>query len=287
LKGATPGGVGDDGGETSPLVDQRAENERLRAGLALAREQFDRQRRDADGCRSDLAALRDDHETMLRDVRAVLKSARADFDRERLDLQTELAQARKEADEAGKAAREARVQHLAALSSMSHALEQARARLSELATRRDELAREVIALRTDPDRVGVGVGAGEGRAVRLPVLCRDLARWSDPLLQGRPIQVVAVAVGPPLAPPSLDDLAAVETYAGTLRRLLHTPTVDGKPFHAAFDESRFQLIQAKLREAQLLAERLLSQVERSKNNKDLLWHLMVAKRTDELNRKRR
>ena len=35
------------------------------------------------------------------------------------------------------------------------------------------------------------------------------------------------------------------------------------------------------------AERLLSQVERSRNNKDLLWHLMVARRNEEVNKKRR
>ena len=34
-------------------------------------------------------------------------------------------------------------------------------------------------------------------------------------------------------------------------------------------------------------KRLISQIERSRNNKDFLWHVMIAQRTDELNRKRR
>ena len=75
---------------------------------------------------------------------------------------------------------------------------------------------------------------------------------------------VAVPIGPPSMPPALDDLDAVDDLVTTLRRLLSTPVVVGKPFHALFDDPRLQALQAKLREALLLIERFNSQVERSR-----------------------
>ena len=99
--------------------------------------------------------------------------------------------------------------------------------------------------------------------------------------------VAAVPVGPPPLPPSLDDLESVDRLLTTLRKLLKVAAPPGKPYHTLFDLARYLEIQAKLREANLLAERLISQVERSRNQKDLLWHLMVAQRNDEINRKRR
>jgi hypothetical protein len=126
---------------------------------------------------------------------------------------------------------------------------------------------------------------------RAPILCRDLERWSVSVQSNgatAPTTVVAaVPVGPPPLPPSLDDLETVEQHVAMLRTLLKISAPAGKPYHTLFDQPRFQAIQAKLREANLLAERLVNQVERSRNQKDLLWHLMVAQRNDEINRKRR
>ena len=101
------------------------------------------------------------------------------------------------------------------------------------------------------------------------------------------VAAVAVPVGPPPLPPSLDDIDAIDRLIETVRRLIQTPVVIGKPFHVLFDDQRFQTLQAKLREAGMLADRLISQVERSKTNKELLWHLMVARKNDEMQRKRR
>jgi hypothetical protein len=120
--------------------------------------------------------------------------------------------------------------------------------------------------------------------VRLPVLCRDLARWSIPKAG---VAAVAVPIGPPPLPPTANDLEAINQYVEALRRLLRTPVLLGKPYHAGFDAARFQVLQAKLREAAILAEKLLGQVERSRSQKDLQWHLMVARRNDEVNRGRR
>jgi hypothetical protein len=119
---------------------------------------------------------------------------------------------------------------------------------------------------------------------RLPVLCRDLARWSMPKAA---VAAAAVPIGPPPLPPTANDLEAVNQYVEALRRLLRTPVLLGKPYHAGFDAARFQVLQAKLREAAVLAEKLLGQVERSRSQKDLQWHLMVARRNDEVNRGKR
>jgi hypothetical protein len=53
-----------------------------------------------------------------------------------------------------------------------------------------------------------------------------------------------------------------------------------------FDFERFRALQSKLKEAALLAERLTNQFERSKDQKDLLWHLMLAQRCRDLRRHR-
>lgn len=155
-----------------------------------------------------------------------------------------------------------------------------RAALDRADAESQALAREVASLRAELDR-------RHADAVRLPVLASDLARWSN--LESRKVVVAAVAVpvGPPPLPPSLDDIDAIDRLIETVRRLIQTPVVIGKPFHVLFDDQRFQTLQAKLREAGMLADRLISQVERSKTNKELLWHLMVARKNDEMQRKRR
>jgi hypothetical protein len=158
--------------------------------------------------------------------------------------------------------------------------DQLRGELAQSRAEKLDLTRRIAALEAE-----VAERLTASARVRLPVLCRDLKRWSTPA--PTPVVAVAVAVGPPPLPPSLDDLASLDQQISTLKRLLRTPAVAGKPFHTQFDIQRFQLLQAKLKEAGLLAERLISQVERSRNQKEMLWHLMVAQRTDELNRKRR
>ena len=153
-----------------------------------------------------------------------------------------------------------------------------RVELADARSKQASLLQRVVALQAELDQ-----RQAAPRPVQLPVLCRDLKRWSTPPAAA----VVVVPVGPPPLPPALDDLTAIDHEIAVLRRLVHTPMVPGKPFHTQFDLPRFQLLHAKLKEAGLLAERLISQVERSKNQKEMLWHLMVAQRTDELSRKRR
>lgn len=164
--------------------------------------------------------------------------------------------------------------------------DQARAEADVLAARLSVARGEVDRLREALERARDQAQAAEA-ARRLPVLVRDLQRWVAEALESVRPTVVAVPVGPPPLPPSLDDLAAVERHAELLRALLHTPLVAGKPFHSLFDSDRFQALQARLRESSLLADRLINNVERSKNQKEMMWHLMVAQRTDELQRKRR
>ena len=125
---------------------------------------------------------------------------------------------------------------------------------------------------------------------RLPVLCRDLERWSISIRMETRAAVhvaVAVPVGPPPLPPSLDDLSTVDDLIAVLRALLATPSQRDQSFHTLFDAERFLALKAKLREAALLSDRLTTQVERSRTQKDLLWHLMLARRSDEVHRKRR
>ena len=119
------------------------------------------------------------------------------------------------------------------------------------------------------------------RKSQLPILSRDLARWSTP----EPLEPVEEAA--PQAPPLAEDLSTAERQVEMLRRLIRLQAPPGRPLHALFDEARYVTLQSRLREASLLAERLFSQVERSRSSKDLLWHLMVAKRTEEINRNKR
>jgi hypothetical protein len=118
------------------------------------------------------------------------------------------------------------------------------------------------------------------RPVQLPVLCRDLARWSSP-------PKLAPPAGRPPLPPTLDDIEGLDLLISILRRLLRTPIPAGEPYHVAFDGDRYQTLQAKHRAASLLAEKLFGQVDRSRIQKDLSWHLMLARRLDEVNRRRR
>ena len=171
----------------------------------------------------------------------------------------------------------------------------ARAELGELSQARDLLqlaldAAERARWQAEFERSRLATSSRNGRASCLPVLASDLARWSTPTprreaQRGDGIPVVQAT--PVLEPPSADDLATVDRQIAMLHALIQTPTVDGRPLHAHFHEARFQALQAKLREAAVLADRLLAQVKRSKSSKDMLWHLMVAHRTDELRRDKR
>jgi hypothetical protein len=161
-----------------------------------------------------------------------------------------------------------------------------------LTIRLDAARAEIGALRAEHERVLAELDRCKadrtaGTAARplpaaLPVLCSDLARWSIP--SGR--RPVAVPVGPPPLPPSIDDLATADAQVAMLRRLLrHTPA-PGQGYHTLFDLERFRAIRSKLQEAALLADRLIKLFERSKGQKDLLWHLMLAQRSEELHRRR-
>ena len=119
------------------------------------------------------------------------------------------------------------------------------------------------------------------RSDQLPILSQDLARWSTP----PPATSDASTV--PQAPPTADDLAVADRQVEMLRMLIRRPTTPGRPLHTHFDETRYAALQSRLRESALLADRLFNQVERSRSSKDLLWHLMVAQRTEELNRNKR
>jgi hypothetical protein len=149
------------------------------------------------------------------------------------------------------------------------------------------LEREVSALRTQLERLARSSPSPEAGPAALPILCHDLARWSRST-PAEPVAVaVAVPVGPPPQPPSLDDLGAAAALARSLQGLLRTPVAVGTPFHSLFDPTRLHALEAELREVVLLADRLLKQVDRSRTNKELLWHLMVARRNDEVRRQRR
>lgn len=127
-----------------------------------------------------------------------------------------------------------------------------------------------------------------------PILCSDLQRWSRPLGVAGPqaraeptrVSVRAVPAGAPALPPSLGDIAAVESLLEAIRSMLSIP-VNGQPYHTLFDDARFKRIQVRLRELTQTAERLISHVDRSRTNRDMGWHLMVAKRSDEIQRQRR
>jgi chromosome segregation ATPase len=305
----------------------RAEAESLHAEAETVRAELDRSRAEATSARSE----RDEARSLAEALRAARDQAQAHRDRAsgeaealrdralgeaqalrderdralaRADaFERDLDALRRALDEARAAAAEADTRHREEADALAATADDAGRGRDELARERDALAAQLEALRAEVDRLRDALADAIQRpsaqpptAADLPVLSRDLARWSawEPQPQPRPADappeptaVVAVPVGPPALPPTLDDLTAVEGHVDLLRRLLHTPVEPGKPFHAVFDTPRFQAVRAKLREASLLAERLVSQVERSRTQKDLLWHLMVAQRTDEIHRHRR
>ncbi len=157
---------------------------------------------------------------------------------------------------------------------------EAAARLSATA-HAERLAEEEAKVAVLNQRIESLRGAESSRKNLLPILSRDLARWSTPPPLPPEEEVI------PQTPPSADDLAAAERQVEMLRKLIRIPAVPGRPLHTLFDEARYVTLQSRLREASLLAERLFSQVERSRSSKDLLWHLMVAQRTEEINRNKR
>jgi hypothetical protein len=232
----------------------KASDERLRALAAL--------RCERDNLIDELEALRRAGATGDIPERAALLSER---DAARAEL-AELAQARDllqlALDDAESAARDV---------SEQHAVERAR-------------------WQADQERVREAAPVRNCHASLVPILVRDLARWSAPTPRHEAPSEAGTAVvraTPVMDPPSADDLATVDGQIAMLHALIQTPAVDGRPLHAQFDEARFQILQAKLREASILADRLLAQVNRSKSSKDMLWHLMVAHRTDELRRDKR
>lgn len=287
--------VGDLSGGDRRSRELHDENARLRAELFETRERLSRLSREADAARGvgrgvlptvrATAPERETPRTLADRLRADAEAAArllAENDARVRALETELERQRTstgslaERDEL----RRSRAQILDLRAQRDRALAEVDAMAGQLATLRAELNRLTAAAATKPPD-------------RLPVLARDLARWSTPEPAPQAPQpavvavTVAVAVGPPPLPPSLDDLEAVDHHIATIRRLIQTPAVAGQPFHTLFDDPRYQALHAKLREAGLLAERFLSQVERSRANKELLWHLMVARKNDEIHRKRR
>ena len=154
-------------------------------------------------------------------------------------------------------------------------------------------AREV-GLLARVERMECEAEARPAKTQMFPILCSDLRRWSRPLsvaepqVRAEPIRVSVRAVdgGAPALPPSLGDIAAVESLTDAIRSMLSIP-VNGQPYHTRFDDARFKLIQTRLRELTQMAERLISHVDRSRTNRDMGWHLMVAKRSDEIQRQRR
>lgn len=285
--------VGDLSGGDRRSRELHDENARLRAELFETRERLNRLSREADTSRGIGRAVlptaraaapeRETPRTLADRLRADAEAAArllAENDTRVRALETELERQRASTHN-GQAERDElrriRAQILDLRAQRDRALAEVDAMAGQLAALRAELNRLTNAASRPPDR--------------LPVLVRDLARWSapePPPRAPRPAAVaVAVAVGPPPLPPSLDDLEAVDRHIATIRRLIQTPAATGQPFHALFDDPRYQALHAKLREAGLLAERFLSQVERSRANKELLWHLMVARKNDEIHRKRR
>jgi hypothetical protein len=166
------------------------------------------------------------------------------------------------------------------------ASERATAQSNADATVRDaaeQHAAERVQWQAEIDQLRAALASRNGRSTQLPVLVSDLARWSAPMAPRAPV----ARATPFMEPPTADDLATVDRYLAMLNALIQTPTVDGRPLHTHFDTARFQSLQTKLREAAIVADRLLAQVNRSKSTKDMLWHLMVAHRTDELRRDKR
>jgi hypothetical protein len=288
----------------------RAERDRqlgtLKADLAQLRREAVKQSKALEVLRNDLEAARAEIAGASAAFEGERLAAAAQHDRTREEaesLRVERDKALAESDalahastmlqraveEAEAAAAATAIVHADALASVNAELAKSHSARSALIDRNAALAHEVAALRAELDRRAVA--AADGRMNLLPVLLRDLKRWSLPAPElstasAQPAAVM-VATGPLPLPPSFGDLTAVEQYVEMIRGLLRTPLAAGKPYHTHFDQARLEVLQSKLCEAQLLADRLLSRVERSRNTKDLMWHLMVAQRTDELNRKRR
>lgn len=246
------------------LARVRLESEQHLKALHSLRQTIEERDRDLQAARletqtqrSALQALQTEHEA-LQSSRDLLQNALAEADRQAADTQR-----RHHGD-------------LAAL----HDAHRAHAAAGEEAQR--TLLAEIDRLRAALHAATAETEAPASRpTAKLPVLCRDLERWSTTLV------VIDARPSNPTLPPSLDDLATAERQVLMLRRLLRIVPGPGKGYHSLFDPRRFQLIQSRLKEAGLLADRFLSQVERSKNQKDLLWHLMVAQRSAEVNRRRR
>jgi hypothetical protein len=165
----------------------------------------------------------------------------------------------------------------------------ARADRDGLAERHERLTRRVAEL----ERRLASRGAS---ADKLPVLGRDLARWSDPALarlsgSGRrvtaPVSLVAVLTDDGAPGPAPDDVTLAERLVTALKRLNSLPDVRGRPFHTEVDEPRLEALIARLREASALAERVTARVKRSRDNKSLIWHMMLAQRTADVRKKRR
>lgn len=274
------GGGGPDDGVDRWLTEFHGQNDRLRSELEEARARLGRLSRNSDVPRATQRVEPDLHPVAptLRERTEVVGLA----DRLRVDAESAarllLEFERQRGTDAVEPLRLARDE-----------IETLRADRDRVQAESDALAREVASLRAELDR-------RQAQAIRppdrLPILSKDFARWSSEptarqVVTATVAVAVAVAVGPDPLPPTLDDLDAVDRLIESVRRLGQTPVVVGKPFHALFDDKRFQALQTKLREASLLADRLISQVERSKTNKELLWHLMVARKNDELQRNKR
>jgi hypothetical protein len=292
--------------------DRDAERDSHRQALGTLREAHDADRLQADRERSALQALAD----RLRAEAEAAALRLAEFDDrlralagERDALREEAGGRLREADALGRDRDALRRSLDEALAAAREADARHRTEAEALAASAGEARRDRDALRAEADRLRSALAEARsasraqaqarararatadpppGLRFPPPVLCRDLARWSAWAAAGAgPRPVVARPVGPPLPPPTLDDIETADRQVEMLRSLLRTPAGQGKPFHSLFDLPRFQALQAKLREAALLAERLVNQVERSRNQKDLLWHLMVAQRNDEIQRNKR
>lgn len=171
-------------------------------------------------------------------------------------------------------------------------LRKVRAQALDLRSQRDRALADAAALARRVADLEAELARREAESLhppaRLPVLARDVARWMAGVeSEGpAPTPVTAVPVGPPPLPPTIDDLDTVDRYFDLVHGFAQLQPPQGKPLHTLFDERRFQVFQARLREAGQLAERLLSQYERSRTNKEFLWHLMVAKKSDEVRKKK-
>jgi hypothetical protein len=170
---------------------------------------------------------------------------------------------------------------------MRNDLARSQARREELADLHERTMQRVAALEQRLARRSASTD-------RLPILARDLVRWVDPGLSRLSAAIAmhdAVIVAPiedaVTLGPSPADVALVDRIIGSIKRLNGLPDVDGRPFHTRVDEQRLEAFQSRLREMVMLAERLTARVRRSRDNKSLLWHLMLAQRSEDVRRKPR